>query len=102
MYTVPAGKTVYITDLNCGFGTTGKAELHYARITSRANIDPNTKAATDGLFYPFTDVVSSGENVNSVLSIPTKLPAKTDIKMSVISSEVGIVVTTLRGWTELA
>lgn len=100
MYTVPAGKTLYVTDLNVGYGMTGKAELQYARITSRANIDPMTKFATDGLFYPFTDVLSSVGHVNTVLSIPTRLPQKTDIKLSVIASNTGVVATALRGWIE--
>jgi len=100
MYTVPAGKTLYVTDLNVGYGMTGKSELQYARVTSRANVDPTTKFYTGGVFYPFTDVLSSIGNVNTVLSVPTKLPEKTDIKMSVITSNTGVIATTLRGWIE--
>lgn len=99
-YTVPAGKTLYVTDFNAGYATTGNANKEYARITTRANIDPTTKFMTDGLFYPFTDVVMQNTQVNTVLTIPTKLAAKTDIKISVIASATGVVVTTLRGWIE--
>lgn len=52
------------------------------------------------MFYPFTDAVSQNNTINTVLTIPTKLPAKTDIKVSAIASQTGIIVTTLRGWIE--
>ena len=55
---------------------------------------------TDGMFYPFTDVISSGENVMMPLPVPTKLGEKTDIKVSVIASEDGVVSVVLRGWLE--
>jgi hypothetical protein len=99
-YTVPLGKTLYVISWHGAFGTTGKASREYARITTRANIDPTTRFMTDGLFYPFTDIVSSGENVMIPLPIPTKLLEKTDIKVSAISSSDGIIVTVLRGWIE--
>ena len=102
MYTVPAGKVLYVTDFNGGYATTGNANKEYARITTRANIDPTTAFMTDGIFYPFTDAVSQNAMINTLLSIPTKLSAKTDIKLSVIASASGVVVTTLRGWIENA
>jgi hypothetical protein len=100
MYTVPAGKTLYVTDFNYGYATTGNANKEYARITTRANLDPTTKFMTDGIFYPFTDGLCQNTTINTVLTIPTKLPAKTDIKLSVIASATGVVITTLRGWLE--
>jgi hypothetical protein len=100
MYTVPAGKTLYVTDFNGGYATTGNANKEYARITTRANVDPTTSFMTDNVFYPFTDAVCQNTTINTLLSIPTKLPAKTDIKLSVIASATGVVVATLRGWIE--
>jgi hypothetical protein len=100
MYTVPAGLSLYVTDFNAGYATTGNANKEYARITTRANIDPTTKFKTDGMFYPFTDAVCQNTTINTVLTIPTKLAEKTDIKLSVIASSTGIVITTLRGWLE--
>jgi hypothetical protein len=100
MYTVPLGKTLYVVEWHGGFGTTGKASNEYARITTRANIDPTTGFMTDGLFYPFTDIVSSGDNVIMPLPLPTKLLQKTDIKVSAIASDTGVIITVLRGWLE--
>lgn len=102
MYTVPAGKVLYVTDFNGGYATTGNANKEYARITTRANVDPSTGFKTDSIFYPFTDAVCQNTTINTQLSIPTALPATTDIKLSVIASATGIVVTTLRGWIENA
>lgn len=100
MYTVPAGKSLYVVEWHGGFGTTGKASREYARITTRANIDPTTRFMTDGLFYPFTDIISSGEDVIMPLPLPTRLSEKTDIKVSAITSETGVITTVLRGWIE--
>ena len=100
MYTVPAGKNVYVTDFNGGYATTGNANKEYGRITTRANIDVDTKFNTGGIFHPFTDAVSQNSTINTHLPCPTKLPAKTDIKVSAICSATGIVVVTLRGWIE--
>ena len=100
MYTVPAGMVLYVTDFNAGYATTGNANKEYARITTRANIDPTTKFKTDNMFYPFTDAVCQNTTINTNLSIPTKLPAKTDIKLSAIATATGVIVTTLRGWLE--
>jgi hypothetical protein len=102
MYTVPAGKVLYVTDFNGGYATTGNANKEYARITTRANIDPTSGFMTDSIFYPFTDAVCQNTTINTILSIPTKLPAKTDIKLSVVASATGVVVTTIRGWIENA
>jgi hypothetical protein len=100
MYTVPAGKSLYVVEWHGGFGTTGKASREYARITTRANIDPTTRFKTDNMFYPFTDIISSGEDVIMPLPLPTKLTEKTDIKVSAITSENGVITTVLRGWLE--
>lgn len=100
MYTVPLGKTLYVTDFNGGYATTGNANKEYARITTRANVDPTTKFRTDNMFYPYTDSVSQNTTINTILTVPTKLPAKTDIKISAVATQTGVVTTTLRWWIE--
>lgn len=100
MYTVPAGKNLYVTDIAGGFATAGSPNKEYARITTRANVDPTTRFQTDGLFYPFTDVLVQNVTVPIQLAMPTKLTEKTDIKLSVIASSSGVVISTLRGWLE--
>ena len=100
MYTVPAGKVLYVTDIAAGYATSGSPNKEYARVTTRANIDPTSKFKTDGLFYPFTDVLVQNVTVPISLAMPTKLPEKTDIKLSVIGSANGVVISALRGWLE--
>jgi len=100
IYTVPANKTLFVTDFNSGYATSGGANKEWARVTTRANIDPTTKFKTHSMFYPFTDTISQNVTVNTQLQIPTKLPAKTDLRVSVITSASGIVIATLRGWLE--
>lgn len=100
MYTVPANKTLFVTNIDFGFGTTGKTSLEYARVTTRANIDPNTTFRTDGLLNAFTDVICSNATVPIQLTMPTKVPEKTDIKISFIASDVGVCSSVLRGWVE--
>lgn len=100
MYTVPAGKVLFVTNLEFGNGTTGKASLEFARVTTRANVDPMTKFKTDGIFFPFSDIVCQNSTVPVTLAMPTKLPAGTDIKISYIASDVSICTSIIRGWIE--
>jgi hypothetical protein len=100
MYTVPADKTLYVTDFSSGYATTGNANKEYARITTRANVDPTTKFRTGNLFYPFTESLAQNTTIPIPLSIPTKLLEKTDIKVSCFASATGVIVVSLRGWLE--
>lgn len=102
MFTVPAGKNVYITHWVGGYATTGNANKEYARITPRANIDPTTGFQVDGLFYPSMDILAQNTSVETPLIIPFKLPAKTDVKMSAIASATGVISTMMIGWMETA
>lgn len=102
MYTVPAGKDLFVTDLATGYATSGSPNKEYARVTTRANMDPTTKFKTDGIFYPFTDVLVQNVTVPLELTIPTRIPEKTDIKISAVASASGIIVSSLRGWLEVS
>lgn len=101
MYTVPTGKALHVTSIAAGFATSGSPNKEYARITTRANVDPTNKFMTDGIFYPFTDVLVQNVTVPINLEMPTRLPAKTDIKLSAIASANGVIISTLRGWLEV-
>lgn len=100
MYTVPLGKNLYVTDVSGGYAIAGSPNKEYCRITTKANIDPTTKFKTDGIFYPFTDLFAQNISVSIMFTMPTKLPQKTDIKISAIGSASGSVISTLRGWLE--
>lgn len=99
-YTVPLGYNLFVYEFDSGYATTGNANKEYARVTTRANVDPTTKFMTDGIFYPFTDCLSQNTTIPIPISCPTRLPEKTDIKVSCIASQTGVVITTIRCWLE--
>lgn len=103
MFTVPLGKTIYITTYIAGYATTGvilDASKEFARITPRANMDPTTGFQTGGIFYPSADIITQNVSVPIELSMPFKLIQKTDVKLSAIATATGAISTTLMGWVE--
>lgn len=101
-YTVPAGKTLYIHTWSVSWGfQSATSKNEYCRFYTRANIEPSTGFNTGKLFYPYTEVnLSGGTTVIEFLS-PTKLPAKTDLRVSARASAAGgIGSSVLRGWLE--
>jgi hypothetical protein len=99
-YTVPAGKTLYVTQFTMSFGSVNANT--YCRLYTRANIDNATGFHTGSLFYPYSEVIVGGGSTVSVeLVTPTRLPEKTDIKVSGIASNTGVAFVALRGWIEV-
>ena len=100
VYTVPTGKTLYVTQFSASFGTTGSPNREYARIYTRANRENQTGFLTGSLFYPYTEIMAQNSTVVIHIDCPTKLPAMTDIKISAVATAAGAVSTVLRGWLE--
>ena len=98
-YTVPAGYTLFVTSGTFGYAYEHDS-THYARIYTRANREPSTGFLTGSIFYPYSDFLVSNYEVVREFELPTKLPAKTDIKVSVLASYAGVVDVALRGWLE--
>ena len=96
-YTVPAGKTLYITQFVSSYAYSHNTS-HYARIYMRAT--ENEGIRTPGIFYPYTEVIASNSSVPVTLEIPAKIVEKADIKVSIIADYAGIAVCSLRGWLE--
>jgi hypothetical protein len=97
-YTVPAGKTLYVTSFSLGFGIVGNTKGEFCRGWTRANVEPGTGFNTGSIFFPYTGVISGGQEVVRDFPVPTKLPAKTDIKISVQASAAGAASSALRGF----
>jgi hypothetical protein len=100
-YTVPSGKTLYVTSvtLSAGSSVAGRS----VRMVTRATYDPSLNCAlpTLGLYQPFTEVIVQDGAFGRTLEIPTKLPEKTDLKVSAISPDGSTYVScALRGWLE--
>jgi hypothetical protein len=101
VWTVPIGKTLYITQIS--FSSGKQATAAYARFTTRANFDDKSGLILQrGLFMPFHEIVTANTSFTRELNPPTKLIATTDLKVSVVSSSSDIVDCTcsLRGWLE--
>jgi hypothetical protein len=99
-YTVPTGKTLYVTQFSVSYGTTGNANKEYARLYTRANYNAGFK--TGYIFYPYTEVLIQNNTAPVTLLCPTKLGTGIDIKVSGIASAAGVATVALRGWLERA
>lgn len=102
IYTVPLGKTYYITSINVGCTKTSSSGV-VALITLRATYDNLTGTAlTPGLFFmPYAEFnIQDGSFVRQ-FEEPMKFIAGTDIKFSCTAGQSATVVTSvMRGWLE--
>jgi len=103
MYTVPAGKTLYVCSGNAGFATTDKS-AECARIRVKANLVDSTSfimggaVGLSGTFWVYEEVMVSNGSFHCEFPIYPRLPAKTDIKCSATATGPGAVTTMLRGF----
>lgn len=95
-YTIPAGKTGYITDWVAS--ATGSQA---ARVLLRARAGFNDRVLLPNTFL-FQDVITVQDaSVHHVLPIPIRVPAKSDIKVSAFGTASGAAVATSFGfWLE--
>jgi len=97
-YTVPLGKTLYITGFAAGYGVSGVTKVEYGRIYLKINREPSTGFLTDSLFFMVGEIISSADTIDVGIEIPNMIPAKTDIKVSGVASAAGVAIVTLRGY----
>jgi len=76
-YTVPNGKTMFITDWSASASGTKPV-----RMILRATCDFSYRHYMRGVFHFQDIVVLEGNTVNSCFPLPLKCPAKTDVKVS--------------------
>jgi len=99
-YTVPAGKTLYITKMVAGYATSGSPNKEYARLFLRANKHPMSTFLTGAIFYPYSEVLTQNESLPIPFEMPIIVPEKTDMKVSGIASASGVATAYLEGWLE--
>lgn len=97
VYTVPLGKTLYVNNL--GFSCVG---TKYLIFTFHAGYsEAGDVILPRGMFMPQFEVALLNTPYSKILEVPIKLPATTDLKVSVIAEAAGSLATcSLRGWTE--
>jgi len=98
-YTVPLGKTLYITSVavSSGYTTAGKV----VRWTGRAQVDDTDPTTKIAFFQPFFEIITQDASFHRCFEIPVKIPATADLKMSAVSNGAGSFCDcSLRGWLE--
>ena len=100
VYTVPTGKTLYVTSLV--FSSAALAAGHFGKFTTRATFDD--KSGVDlgpNFFMPFHEVLLQDMSFERDLEIPTKLGGGIDLKVTCLgdASNSGLIVScALRGF----
>ena len=99
-YTVPANQTLYMTSVT--YSSSLAANKSVCLFTTRATYNDKTKIRLNPLFYmPFHEAYVTDNTFYKPMEVPTRLPEKTDLKVSVKSSSASALCTTaLRGWLE--
>jgi len=99
-YTVPSNQTLYIKEAMFSYVYSGGGGANYTRMYTRANVDELTGFKTNNIFYPYSEVLLSTNPILLRFDVPTKLPPKTDIKVSGISTSSFPATVVMRGWLE--
>jgi hypothetical protein len=102
IYTVPHGKTLYITSFAAGVSKGGSASIG-GIITLKATYDDKLSSLlTAGLFFmPYAELNLIDQMYTREFHAPLKFTAHTDIKVSINASQAATVVTSsIRGWLE--
>ena len=102
MYTVPLGKTLYVTQWAISAATTNN-KVESVRCVTRTNAEPGTGFKGQiNAFYVYTEVLTTNATNSIEFTVPTKIVAGTDIKVSAIpfGAFTGPVTSVLRGWIE--
>ena len=98
-YTVPLGKTLYITSIavSSGYTTAGKV----VRWIARAQVDDTAPTVKINFFQPFFEIMTQDSSFHREFEIPIAIPATADLKVSATSNGAGSFCTcALRGWLE--
>jgi hypothetical protein len=95
-YTVPAGRTLYVTSF--AFSTSDATKgIRFRNIMKYDQVD---QRAT-GFFLTASELVSFNTTFYRELEIPTRIPEKTDLQVVAVSAQAGgVAFVALRGWTE--
>lgn len=98
-FTVPLGKTLYITSIavSSGYTTAGKV----VRWIARAQVDDTDPTTKINFFQPFFEIITQDASFHRDFEMPIKIPATADVKVSAVSNGAGSFCNcALRGWLE--
>ena len=98
-YTVPLGKTLYLTSItvSSGYTTAGKV----VRWIGRAQVDDSAPTVRIAFFQPFFEIITQDSSFHADFDMPIVIPATADLKVSAVSNGAGSFCScALRGWLE--
>jgi len=99
IYTVPLGKTLYITSIAISSNHTTAGKV--VRWTGRAQVDDTAPTVRVPFFQPFFEMHTGDSQFYRNFEMPIKIPATADLKMSAISNgATSFCSCALRGWLE--
>jgi len=98
IYTVPIGKSLYVTSINVASGAGGNAvKLNAVIMTPKVRVFGST------VFIPLGELMTINSGFIRTLEMPAKIPAKADLKLSVVgdySLGAALCTAAVRGWLE--
>jgi hypothetical protein len=99
-YTVPLGKTLYITSISIS-SAAAEAGKAVVRWIGRAQVDDNDPTTKINFFQPFFEKLTLDASFYREFEIPIRIPATADLKLSVTSAVVSSSCNCeIRGWIE--
>ena len=81
VYTVPLGETLYVTDLNVGWGDDQETKILVARFIVESNQEPSTYFVNGTTFYGYGETLVINGEIHLPRPVPQKFNAKSDIKV---------------------
>ncbi len=98
-YTVPLGKTLYITSIAVSSGYTVAGKV--VRWTGRAQVDDTAPTVKVNFFLPWFEIITQDSAFYRQFEMPVVIPATADLKVSAVSAGAGSYCScALRGWLE--
>lgn len=98
IYTVPAGKDLYLTDSN--ISSSSQTAQRYVLFTLRSNWDDQIGSKVSWM-EPYFEIINPNAQVHIDFPVPIRVPATCDLVMSGIGSDNNnICSVSVRGWQE--
>jgi len=98
-FTVPLGKTLYITSVMVSSGHTTSGKV--VRWTGRAQVNEVDSGVKLDFFLPYFAGITQDASIQKPLEMPIRIPATADVTMLASSNQAGSFCScVLRGWSE--
>lgn len=103
VYTVPLAKRYFITNWSVGAGNAAGGRYCEFTLRATAHDDEGAIEYIAGVFHVWGLIAAQDANIQQFFTLPIKLPAKTDIKISAVSdagTASAVCSGCIEGWIE--